>query len=111
MNDLLKKISFERKLTAELREEVRKTFGNRGARALAAIDEQRVRRYLDFIVVKSTSKEYVVDEDICTCDDFLFRERECWHILAVRIALATGMLLDEESWYQEHWFAETDKSK
>ena len=111
MNDLIERIARVRSLSPEFREEIRSTFGNRGVRALDALDKRRVKKYLDFIVVESTSKEYVVDEDICTCDDFLFRERECWHILAVRIALATGLFAEEASWYQERWIAESNPAE
>ncbi len=111
MNDLLERIARERKLTPELRDEVRITFGNRGERALAALDEGRVKRYLDFTIVESTSTEYVVDDDICTCGDFLFRGRECWHILAVRLASATGSFVDEPAWYQDRWTGDTNRSR
>ena len=104
MNDIFSRIEKGAPLAPELREEILKVFGNRGARALAALDEKRVKKYRDFTVVES-SKEYVVDEDICTCGDFLFRGRECWHILAVRLALATGSLVEEPAWYQDRWTA------
>jgi len=103
MNTILDKIAKQGHLTSELREEFLQEYGNRGKRALVALDEKRVKQYLDFTVVESSSKEYVVDDDICVCGDSLFRNRECWHILAVRLAKATGSFTDECSWYQEHW--------
>ena len=103
MNDILDKIVKTGELTRELREEFLQEYGNRGMRALAALDEKRIKQYLDFTVVESSSKDYVVDDDICVCGDSLFRNRECWHILAVRLAKATGLLTEEHSWYQERW--------
>ena len=103
MNDLMDRIAKEGRLTGALRDEVRSTFGSRGERALAALDERRVKQFLDFTVVLSSSKEYVVEDDICTCGDFLFRGRGCWHILAVRLAAATGSFVMEGSWYQDNW--------
>lgn len=103
MNDLMERIAKEGRITDDLRQEIRSTFGSRGERALAAIDERRVKQFLDFTVVMSSLKEYVVEDDICTCGDFLFRGRVCWHILAVRLAAATGNFVVEDSWYQENW--------
>jgi predicted nucleic acid-binding Zn finger protein len=42
-----------------------------------------------------------VEDDFCTCGDFLYRGRACWHLLAVRIAQETGMFQSVGSWYQE----------
>jgi predicted nucleic acid-binding Zn finger protein len=41
----------------------------------------------------------VVDEEFCTCNDFLFRGRECVHILTVRVACATGCYERYNTWY------------
>ncbi|OPY35923.1 MAG: hypothetical protein A4E35_02199 [Methanoregula sp. PtaU1.Bin051] len=101
MNDLVDRIAQGAVLSPELRQEIAKEFGNRGVRALAALDERRVKKYLDFYVVESSSKEYVVEDELCTCGDFLFRGRECWHILAVRLAIASGTVVMEPSWYQD----------
>ncbi len=103
MNGLFEKIGSSRVLAPELREEITRTYGGRGIKALAALDEQRVKKYLDFFVVKGATSDHIVDEDFCTCGDFLFRERECWHLLAVRLALATGTVVRVMSWYQEEW--------
>ena len=42
-----------------------------------------------------------MDEDFCTCRDFMYRGRTCWHLLAVRIAQLTGTFVPVESWYQD----------
>jgi predicted nucleic acid-binding Zn finger protein len=42
-----------------------------------------------------------VEDDFCTCGDFLYRRRACWHLLAVRMAVATGRFVAVDRWYQE----------
>lgn len=104
MKDIFERRLAEKKaLDPDIREEIRTVFGKRGINALAAIDEQRVKRYLDFFVVEGATSEYIVDEDFCTCGDFLYRERECWHLLAVRLAAATDSYTRVDSWYQDRW--------
>ncbi len=66
--------------------------GNGGGKRFSAVDAGQVKRYRDFFVVVGRSAEYVVEGDFCTCSDFLFRGRECLHILAVRIAERTGII-------------------
>jgi predicted nucleic acid-binding Zn finger protein len=53
--------------------------------------------------VSGATSEYVVDDQFCTCNDFVFRNHECWHLFAVRIALATGLFDKIDAWYQENW--------
>jgi predicted nucleic acid-binding Zn finger protein len=103
MSDLLEHLRKAKALDATLRCEIEETFGNRGKKALAALDSGKITRYLDFFVVSGRTAEYVVDEDFCTCGDFMFRGRTCWHLLAVRIAQETGIYNRDDSWYQERW--------
>lgn len=103
MNDVFQWLSEQRELTPEMREEIITGCGKRGIKALAAIDKQRVKKYLDFFVVEGATSEYVIDEDFCTCGDFLYRGRECWHLLAVRLAIATSSYVRDDTWYQERW--------
>lgn len=86
-------------LTDPLRAAVVEQYRNRGARALEALDEERVQKYLDFWVVVGTRDEYIVDEDFCTCNDFIYRGGSCCHILAVRIAQLTGIFQEYARWY------------
>lgn len=95
------------RLTPRLREEVVRLFGDRGRKAIAAIDDGQVKKYLDFYVVVGKSDEYIVDEDFCTCNDFIFRGGSCWHILACRIAALTGNFETYDLWYQETWAEES----
>jgi len=103
MNGVFNLISKKKELDPLIREEIRKTFGTRGIKALDAIDENVVKKYLDFFVVSGATSEYVIDEDFCTCGDFLFRGRECWHLLAVRLAVASGSFERVDAWYQDEW--------
>jgi predicted nucleic acid-binding Zn finger protein len=70
-----------------------------GTSALDAIDAGRVKKYLDFFVVEGRTAAYIVEDDFCTCGDFLYRGRTCWHLLAVRIALVTGRVVTVDGWY------------
>ena len=90
-------------LDITLREEIVAAFGTRGKKALAAIDAGKVKKYLDLFVVEGRTAEYVVDEDFCTCRDFLYRNRTCWHLLAVRIAMGADLVKQVDGWYQERW--------
>jgi len=91
----------KKELDPALREEIGKQFGTRGAKALAAIDDGKVVKYLDFFVVEGRTSRYIVEDDFCTCSDFLYRGRTCWHLLAVRIAEASGSYRMVDTWYQD----------
>lgn len=78
-------------------------YGDRGQRALEALEHRKVRKYRDFVVVLGSSHEYVVEPDFCTCQDFLFRGRCCWHVLAARLADACGSYEVFDQWYQDSW--------
>jgi predicted nucleic acid-binding Zn finger protein len=101
MNDLWERLAQKKELDAAARAEIEQEFGPRGRKALSAIDDGKVIRYLDFSVVKGRTAEYIVDDDFCTCSDFMYRNRICWHILAVRIAVQTGTIRIVDAWYQD----------
>ena len=103
MNDLWHRITEKHTLDSAVREEIITAFGARGKKALAAIDAGKVKQYRDFFVVEGRTAEYLVDEDFCTCRDFLYRGRTCWHLLAVRIAIETNLAEQVDGWYQDHW--------
>ena len=103
MSDLWDRLGEKKALDALLRCEIEETFGKRGIKALAALDAGKIKKYLDFFVVTGKTAEYVVDEDFCTCGDFMFRGRTCWHLLAVRIAQVTGKYERTATWYQDRW--------
>ncbi len=99
MIDVWERLTCQGTLTPEIREEFRRQYGERGKKALKAVDEFRVKKYRDFFVVVGFSDEYLVDEEFCSCGDFLYRGRECTHLLAVRIAKKIGVFEEYDSWY------------
>jgi len=103
MNDMgiWQRLAEQKNLDPALRGEIETVFGSRGKKALAAIDDGKVVKYLDFFVVEGKTSRYIVEDDFCTCSDFLYRGRTCWHLLAVRIAMASGMYRSVDSWYQD----------
>ena len=101
MSDLFERLSADRKLDDELRLEIERMFGPRGKKALAALDLGKVKKYHDFFVVEGRTGDYVVDEDFCTCGDFMYRNRTCWHLVAVRIALAAHLFVPVDGWYTD----------
>ncbi len=101
MTDIWERLRANPDLDDEIRRAIVETFGRKGTSALGAIDAGRVRKYLDFFVVEGKTAAYIVEDDFCTCGDFLYRGRACWHLLAVRIAMATGRVVAVDRWYQE----------
>jgi predicted nucleic acid-binding Zn finger protein len=101
MSGIWDRLKEKPELNEEIRKEIVATFGRKGTSALDAIDLGRVKKYLDFFVVEGKTASYIVEEDFCTCGDFLYRGRNCWHLLAVRIAVATGHFETVDCWYQE----------
>jgi predicted nucleic acid-binding Zn finger protein len=99
MSDLWQRLADKRELDGDLRADIETELGPRGRKALAALDAGKVKKYHDFFVVEGRTAEYVVDEDFCTCGDFLYRGRTCWHLIAVRIALTTGQFGRVDAWY------------
>ena len=90
MSDVWQDLSRKKALDDALRGGDRGRVRTRGKKALAAIDAGKIKKYLDFFVVEGRTASYVVDEDFCTCGDFMYRGRTCWHLIAVRIVTITG---------------------
>jgi predicted nucleic acid-binding Zn finger protein len=101
----------EKRLTPAIRQEILDGFGDRGRKALKAIDEKRVKKYRDFFVVVGATDEYIVDEDFCSCPDFIFRKGRCWHVLAAALASITGDYEKVDLWYMDTWSAESPPDK
>ena len=101
MNDIWEQLRERHELDAEVRGKIVAAFGRKGTSALDAIDAGRVKKYLDFFVVEGKTAVYIVEDDFCTCGDFLYRGRNCWHLFAVRIARETGRFETIDRWYQE----------
>lgn len=105
------KVSYGIKLDAQRCEDIRSIYGKKADNALTAVEEGRVYKYLDFFVVKGNTGEYVVVDDFCTCQDFAFRQIECWHILAVRIAKYSGDYTCIDEWYLDRLLKNNSESE
>jgi predicted nucleic acid-binding Zn finger protein len=101
--ELWEKLRTEHTLSIDLQEEILRLFGERGRKALLAVEEKRVKKYLDFFVVVGTSDEYVIDCEFCNCRAQIFRGGLCWHVLAARIAEMTGKYEEIDEWYMDTW--------
>jgi predicted nucleic acid-binding Zn finger protein len=99
--EIWRSLDRDHSLSVELQEDILRVFGERGRKAILAVNENRVKKYLDFFVVVGTSDEYVVDEEFCTCRAQVFRGGTCWHVIAVRIADFTGSYEKIDEWYQD----------
>jgi len=102
-DEFWERLKEERCLTPRLREELLRIYGERGKKAIEAIDSGRVMQYRDFVVVAGKSDQYIVEDDFCTCHDHLYRRGLCWHLLAVRLAATAGGFRQVAEWYQEKW--------
>ncbi|HJJ28987.1 MAG TPA: SWIM zinc finger family protein [Methanocorpusculum sp.] len=85
-------------LTPAVREAFVERFGKRGADAFDAAAAHRVKRYKDYFVVLGNHDNYCVEDGVCSCPAAL-HGRDCWHKLAVEIAVEAGMCDIFDSWY------------
>ncbi len=94
-------------LTPDLVDRITDVHGDRGARAIEAVSENRVKQYRDFTVVVGHREEYVVEDGACTCKDAEYNldpedpTQLCWHALAVAIAERVGAVDHHDMWYSE----------
>ena len=98
-------IQKEGSLTPGLEKRLVEEFGARGKKAIETVRSGKVKKYKDFFVVKGSTGEYIVEEDFCTCNDYLYRLSikggVCYHSIAVRIAKATGEYESIDLWYSD----------
>jgi len=103
--EALKKICKETRTQGRISDihhkELSSIFGQRLERALEALDEHRVKKYVfqpsgrTVWIVVGKEREYLVMPAVeyCTCDDFYFQFHQghlCYHIIAQKLAEATG---------------------
>ena len=88
-----------RPIPERTRRAVLECYGEQGRRALEAVEAGSVKKYLDFVVVVGGRDEYIVEDGFCTCDRSLIRNGFCWHQLAARIAVLTGLCEEYDLWY------------
>lgn len=101
MKDPLEDLFAGYPLDVRIRKNIAGFYKGRGKKALDIVDQERVRRYRDFFVVSGDTADYVVEDEFCSCSDFLHRGNVCAHILAVRISRFTGRYSLIDGWYYE----------
>jgi len=101
MEEAYAELKSQREISAELKEALKKIFGERFTNGWKLANSKNVRRY-EFKpsgrvvwVVQGRKSEYQVMSDIpfCYCDDYYFRVMDkkrglCYHIIAQRVAEA-----------------------
>ncbi|PSP55637.1 hypothetical protein BRC82_04925 [Halobacteriales archaeon QS_1_67_19] len=94
-------------LTPEVTDRILKVHSDRGAQAIEAVSEGRVKEYRDFIVVVGHDDEYIVEGRGCGCRDSEYNlDPEdptdlCWHVIAVAIARRVDAVDDHDMWYSD----------
>jgi predicted nucleic acid-binding Zn finger protein len=92
-------------LTPEIEKRLAGEFGSRGKKAVETVRSGKVKKYKDFFVVEGSTGKYIVEDDFCTCNDYLYRLSikggVCYHSIAVRIAKATGEYEEIDQWYSD----------
>mgnify|MGYP006271509179 CR=1 FL=1 len=97
----------EGSLTAPITQALIAAHGDRGAQAIEAVSEGRVKQYRDFVVVVGHEEEYVVEDGGCDCKDATYNldpddpEQLCWHAIAVEIAERVGAVDHHDMWYSD----------
>ena len=99
LNVVCKEAKAEGKLTGRNLTRLYKIFGQRLTRALEALEESRLKKYvfkpsgrIVWIVV-GKERDYLImpEAEFCSCDDFYFRVMDrgihlCYHLIAQKIA-------------------------
>jgi predicted nucleic acid-binding Zn finger protein len=94
-------------LTPDVTNSILAVHDDRGAQAIEAVGESRVKEYRDFTVVVGHDDEYVVEGRGCGCRDSEYNlDPEdptdlCWHVIAVAIARRVGEVDDHDMWYSD----------
>jgi len=94
-------------LTPGIVDAILSTHGERGAKAIEAVAESRVKEYNDFTVVVGHSEEHVVEDGGCQCRDAQYNldpddpTERCWHALAVAIAQRVDEVDRHDMWYSD----------
>jgi predicted nucleic acid-binding Zn finger protein len=100
-------LAAEGALTAPITRALIAAHGDRGAQAIEAVSESRVKQYRDFVVVVGHEEEYVVEDGGCDCKDATYNldpedpEELCWHALAVEIAERVDAVDHHDMWYSD----------
>ena len=113
LNAICREAKTEGKLSGKNLTELYELFGQRFTKALDALKENRVKKYVfkpsgrTVWIVIGRERDYLImpEAEFCSCDDFYFRvlDREihlCYHLIAQKIARNLG-------WYET--LEETDE--
>jgi len=103
LDDICRKAGSNQEISDEDLLELQQVFGQRSAKALEVLRENRVKKYIFkpsnrvVWVVVGKGRDYLLmtKAEFCTCDDFYFRvlDRQihmCYHLVAQRLAEASG---------------------
>jgi predicted nucleic acid-binding Zn finger protein len=106
LNAICRKAKAEGKLSGKSLTELYELFGQRFTKALGALKENRVKKYVfkpsgrTVWIVIGRERDYLImpEAEFCMCDDFYFRvlDKEvhlCYHLIAQKIARNLG-------WYE-----------
>ncbi len=84
-------------LTDDVKVEIIKLYGERGKKAIKAVEEDRVKKMGDDWIVVGWARDYKVVGEFCGCADYMINIElkkvgvdMCYHALAKRIAEITG---------------------
>ncbi|HDN74245.1 MAG TPA: hypothetical protein ENG16_04395, partial [Archaeoglobus sp.] len=102
--EAIKQIHANRCITGEALEQLAVNFGERLWKALRAITERKVTKYIfkpsnkQIWVVSGKNRDYLIISDFyCSCDDFYInvvirkKSKFCYHVLAKRLAEALNL--------------------
>jgi len=105
LNTICREAKAEGKLSGKNLTDLYDLFGQRFTKALEALKENRVKKYVfkpsgrTVWIVVGRERDYLLmpEAEFCTCDDFYFRVLDkkvhmCYHILTQKIAANLGWL-------------------
>lgn len=105
MSDIFEEIKKQCSISEDIEKRIVEEYGSRGKKALEAYKNNKVKKYRDFFVVEGSRDSYIVEEDFCTCNDYLYRLSSrggiCYHSLAAKIARAAGKYESIDRWYSD----------
>jgi len=104
LNDICKEAKVQGKLLGKNLTDLFDLFGQRFTKALEALKENRVKKYIfkprgkTVWIVVGRERDYLLmpEAEFCTCDDFYFRVLDrkihmCYHLIAQKIARNLGL--------------------
>ena len=99
LNAICRRAKTEGKLSGKNLNDLYELFGQRFTKALEALEENRVKKYVfkpssrTVWIVVGRERDYLLmpEAEFCTCDDFYFRVLDrkvhlCYHLIAQKIA-------------------------